>query len=139
MKPSSRKAQPTPPKGDFQRKDTLAETTDLLTMLETSFVWDMRYWRRYKDMSEIMAYIQDPDSEPKMKWLDNTVKRLKELGCKPEKIALAMDRNPKLMFAYRLAPCGIEDTCPILKDTGDLAACNCKERCHAGAGILDGY
>jgi len=124
------KPAPTSPAEETAKID---ERRILLKELETEHdIWDMRYWHKDHDMLEVMEYIANPEINPKFSRMDFVVERLKELGVKPETIAMAIDNNKRISFKHRLVPCGLDYECEPHKKAGNYSDCHCDLRCEQG-------
>ena len=97
-----------------------------LKYLRTTGLWDMRAWRKHKDIKEVKAYVDEPTHKNNghAGWC---VKWLKHLGLSKAKIVQAIMDNPHISFKNRLIPCMIEttDKCPRFKKAGSFEKCAC--------------
>ena len=97
-----------------------------LNYLHKTDIWDMRAWRKHKDIKEVEAYVDKPSRKNNghAEWC---VKWLKHLGIPKAKIMQTIMDNPHIFFKNRLIPCMIEarDKCPRFKKAGSFENCDC--------------
>lgn len=97
-----------------------------LKYLKTTGLWDMRAWRKHKDIKEVKVYVDEPTHKNNghAGWC---VKWLKHLGLSKAKIVQAIMDNPHIFYKNRLIPCMIEERnkCPRLKKAGSFENCDC--------------
>ncbi len=96
-------------------------------LLQSSYLWDMRAWRKYKDKKEVEIYVEHPghknDGHARY-----CIERLKDLGASKAKIIEAIMSNPNIQYKYRLVPCFLEDNCPKLKAAnGNYSKVDCSK------------
>lgn len=96
-------------------------------LLQSSSLWDMRAWRKYKDRKEVGAYVRNPEhkNDGHARYC---VERLKELKVPKVKIVEAIMNNPNIQYKYRLVPCFLVDSCPELKSAkGNYSEADCNK------------